>query len=406
MKIDLFKFKDIQIIYKTKKCQYWGISSVGVKQHIGLEVFNILAKTKVLVSYIDSKLFKKGVNFIIFNDCYVRVVYHNKIFVIKGINNRGISNKLFNSSFLGCHRQFNVCLPTNSGLSSMAPQPFLKWVGGKQDLLSVIGKKLPQKFNNYHEFFLGGGSVLFYVLYLYNIGQITLQGKVYAYDLNKDLINVYQVIQKNYELLFDYLSFYSERYCENNSLAGKKKYYLDIRNKYNNDNLCNVERAAVFIFLNKTCFRGLYREGPNGFNVSFGNYSNPVIRFERERLAFLSSFIQGVIFQNVGFEESFKNLKKGDFVYLDPPYVPYKSSSFVHYTRESFTWEKHKLLFTLTKELMHKGILFLMSNSDTEFVRNFFKDFFIERVVARRRINVKNSNFKQVELLIYNNKIK
>ena len=279
----------------------------------------------------------------------------------------------------------------------------MKWVGGKQDLLLNIHKKVPKIINNYHEPFLGGGSVLFYILFLRLQNKILVKNNIYASDANKDLINVYQIIQKNSNLLYDYLNSYSEAYFKNKSLAEKKIYYLKVRDQYNKSKNDNIERAAIFIFLNKTCFRGLYREGPSGFNLPFGNYNNPKIKFDKEKLSFLSFFLQDVIFKHCDFEESIDKCKKGDFIYLDPPYMAENSTSFVSYTKNKFFLDKHLKLFSLVKNLHHKSPSFLMSNSKVNFVLAFFKDFYIEDVLVKRKINAKKPNSRKIEVLIHNN---
>ena len=164
-------------------------------------------------------------------------------------------------------------------------KPFLKWVGGKSQIIESIITKLPNQFNNYHELFLGGGSVLFAILSLQKQNKIVIQNKIYAYDINSVLINVYKHIQQNKDELYKYISHYIQEYDSiNNSIVNRKpscieeaktskeSYYYWIRNKYNNIDKNTIECSALFMFINKTCFRGMYREGPNGYNVPYGNY--------------------------------------------------------------------------------------------------------------------------------------
>ena len=157
--------------------------------------------------------------------------------------------------------------------------------------------------------------------------------------------------------------------------------------------------------MNKTCFRGLYRKSSKGFNVPFGHYFNPKIILDKKYLTFLSFFLKDVIFESESFEASFTKIKEWDFVYLDPPYVPEKESSFVNYTAEGFSMQQHKSLFSLTKKVAQENALFLMSNADTNFVRLSFNDFYIEEILAKRRINSKMPNSKKKELLINNYKL-
>jgi len=261
---------------------------------------------------------------------------------------------------------------------------------------------VPKIFNNYYEFFLGGGSVLFGILYLRLQKKVLIKGNIYAFDINKDLINVYRVVQNNSKALYNCLETYSQYYLSKSSMEEKKCYYLKVRDRYNKIKVTTIERAAMFIFLNKTCFRGLHRVGPNGFNVPFGNYSKPKINFDKENLMFLSSFIKDVIFKQETFETAFQNCKKDDFIYLDPPYAPETLNSFVSYTKEKFPIDQHIRLFKAVKGLSKNGILFLMSNSKVNLVLKFFKEFFIDDVLARRRINAKFPSSKKLEVLIYN----
>ena len=155
--------------------------------------------------------------------------------------------------------------------------------------------------------------------------------------------------------------------------------------------------TAYFIFLNKTCFRGLYREGPNGFNVPFGNYKNPEI-VNMDHLKEISSLIKNVIFTHSSFEESFKKVSDDDFVYLDTPYAPENDKSFVSYTASGFTEEQHKLLFKTAKKFK-----FVMSNSDVDMVKDEFKDnkkFTIKIISCKRSINSKKPNSKTNEVII------
>ena len=156
----------------------------------------------------------------------------------------------------------------------------------------------------------------------------------------------------------------------------------------------SINCSAMFIFLNKTCFRGLYRVGPNGFNVPYGNYKNIIIEpFEN-----ISILIKDVIFECLKFEDSMKKIKLGDFVYLDPPYVPETKKSFVKYNKEGFSEQQHLELFKTIKE---SGVNFVMSNSDTELVNNSFENYYnINIIECRRAINSKNPGSTVNELII------
>jgi DNA adenine methylase len=183
--------------------------------------------------------------------------------------------------------------------------------------------------------------------------------------------------------------------------SSKESYYYWIRNIFNDmtqDEQNQPNGSAYFIFLNKTCFRGMYREGPNGFNVPFGNYKSPEI-INEEHLKNISNLIKNVEFIHSDFEDSFKTIKKHDFIYADPPYVPENAKSFVGYTSDGFNLAKHKILFDLCKK--HN---FVMSNSDTDLVKNSFSNpiYTIEIISCKRSINSKKPNSKTNEVLISN----
>ena len=155
----------------------------------------------------------------------------------------------------------------------------------------------------------------------------------------------------------------------------------------------------MFIFLNKTCFRGLYRTGPNGFNVPFGHYTNPSI-IDPEHLHQVSKLIANVNFINGDFSESAKAVQSGDFVYMDPPYAPENETSFVAYTDAGFNLDAHLKLFKLSNEFKKTGKLFIMSNADVNLVRDNFNGFTIESIECKRAINSKNPGAKTQEVII------
>ena len=241
-------------------------------------------------------------------------------------------------------------------------KPFLKWVGGKTQIINELIEYFPKKINNYHEIFLGGGSVLFYILQNKNI-EIT--GNIYAYDINSTLIYTYKNIQNNYQEVYNTLKelITTFKNCNGNekntktnnyieALKSKENFYYYTRIKYNSmteEDKKSIMGSSLFIFLNKTCFRGLYRIGPNGFNVPYGHYKNPEI-INLEHLKKIHELIKNVIFIDCDFKQSICNIKKDDFYYLDPPYYPENKKSFVNYTSNGFNLENHKLLFQLIKE--------------------------------------------------------
>lgn len=295
-------------------------------------------------------------------------------------------------------------------------KPFLKWVGGKTQIITkIVNKMSGMKMKNYHEPFLGGGSVLLAVLSLHRHEIIDISGNIYAYDINKSLINVYKNIQSNKEELHEYLSHYISEYDSivgnevnrspknlEQAMTSKESYYYWIRNKYNTSSKDSVESSSIFMFLNKTCFRGMYREGPNGFNIPYGHYKKTPSILSMEELIYISELIQDVVFQALDFNDSIKSIKEGDFVYFDPPYVKLSYTSFVGYTSVGFDDTMHGKLFNYVKQLKDSDISFVMSNSDTDMVKESFNDFNIEYVKARRAINAKNPGSSTTEVIIHN----
>jgi DNA adenine methylase len=297
------------------------------------------------------------------------------------------------------------------------PKPILKWVGGKTQILDKLMVEFPVEINNYHEIFLGGGSVLFMLLSYVKAGVIKITGTIYAYDLNEPLIYVYKNIQSSYNELYietqklikeyntcgDVLIINRRPANFEEATQTKENYYYWIRTQYNNLNLVDKNSligSAMFIFLNKTCFRGVFRVGPNGFNVPYGHYKNPEI-VNKDHLYEIHCLIQGVVFECCDFTVSLSNVVDEDFVYLDPPYAPQTTSSFVGYTLNGFNIEKHKHLFKLLHTLKQK---ILLSNADVTLVReNFTNDKYnITTILCKRSIHSKNPGVKIDEVMIKN----
>tara|TARA_Y100000768_G_scaffold279161_1_gene214372 strand:- start:10608 stop:11507 length:900 start_codon:yes stop_codon:yes gene_type:complete len=293
-------------------------------------------------------------------------------------------------------------------------KPFLKWVGGKTQIIDKILSKIPPEFDNYHEPFLGGGSVLLAVMSLHKQNIINIKGKVYAYDVNLPLINVYKHIQREKKELYKMIDTVIKEYdsltgCAINrkpgnieeAMTSKESYYYWIRQRYNSCDKNTIEASALFMFLNKTCFRGMYREGPNGFNVPYGHYkTTPTIITETE-MAAVSDLIKDVEFIQCDFRESIKMVKPCDFVYLDPPYAPENRTSFVGYVADGFDIDMHKQLFSDIKN-MDTGIKFVMSNAKVQLVTESFSEYQCEDIVARRAINAKKPQSTATEVLICN----
>jgi DNA adenine methylase len=302
-------------------------------------------------------------------------------------------------------------------MTAQFTKPMIKWVGGKTQILECIMERFPRKMVNYHEPFLGGGSVLLGLLTEVKRGSIELSGEVYAYDANEALIYVYKNIQTKYIELYNDLQVLIGEYNQSNgetvnrkptnleeAKQSKENYYYWTRSRYNNlshDERISTLGSAMFIFMNKTCFRGVFRVGPNGFNVPFGNNRNPEI-INRKHLEEVHQLIQGVHFEFCDFSKSIIRVNPGDFVYMDPPYAPEKETSFVGYTENGFDSEKHKELFKLCHSLADRGICWMMSNSDVPLVREYFSSekYTVEGILCKRSIHSKNPDTKAKEVII------
>ena len=284
-------------------------------------------------------------------------------------------------------------------------KPFIKWVGGKSQILSDVLGSFPTKIRDYHEVFVGGGSVLLSIL-----SQGLATGKVCAYDLNGSLIELYKNIQTSPEVVHKHLK---KLFTEYDSCTGtavnrtpktlseakqsKENYYYWTRQKFNTKKEETPERSAMFMFLNKTCFRGVYREGPNGFNVPYGHYKTTPTLMTLDELMGVSELIRNVEFRQCDFREAFKNVGKGDFVYLDPPYAPETKTSFVGYTKDGFGLKDHEDLFELTK---NSGVDFVMSNAKVDLVTEAFSNYNIKELQARRAIHSKKPDSTTTEVLV------
>lgn len=267
----------------------------------------------------------------------------------------------------------------------MTARPFLKWAGGKTQLLPELIERVPSEFGTYYEPFLGGGALFF---------ALGPQPAVIT-DLNSDLIDVYRVVRDTPNELVGSLKATEQEYL---NASDRAAYYQEARALFNRKNGALVERAVRFIFLNRTCFNGLYRVNSDGrFNVPHGRYRNPTICDEATIFA-CSKALRKVAVGHVDFREfrsgPLKRPSQGDFVYFDPPYVPLnKTSSFTGYTSGGFGLQEQKDLRDMALELKAKGVHVLISNSSSEVVAEFYNrsEFTVEKVAARRNINSKGS---------------
>lgn len=288
-------------------------------------------------------------------------------------------------------------------------KPFVKWVGGKSQLLEEIREKYPYRIEKYCEPFVGGGAVLFDILQKSHPEQILIN------DINKELINTYSQVKNNCEALISLLTEIQSIY-KKHSTEENKEFFYEKRNRYNelkvNGNSSeNLEKAALFIFLNKTCFNGLYRVNSKGlFNVPFNKAKNPLL-CDEENLKACSELLQDVEMKIGDYKECKSFIDNKTFVYIDSPYRPLtQTQAFTSYSENGFTDKEQIELRNFIEEISKKGAKVVASNSDpknTDVDDNFFddlyKNFEIKRVYAARAINSKgNGRGKISEILISN----
>lgn len=275
---------------------------------------------------------------------------------------------------------------------SVILQPVLKWVGGKRQLLPEIRERLPETFSTYYEPFVGGGAVLF----------DTMPKKAVVNDFNEELINMYQIIKTDVEELLELLEVHKE--------MNTSEYFYEIRaldrEPHYETEVSNVEKAARLIFLNKTCFNGLYRVNASGFfNTPYGKYKNPNIVNTKGIMALHNYFNNADIkFKSGDFEDAVKYIRKGSFVYFDPPYAPLTpTSNYTGYTAGGFGKEDQIRLRKLCDKLDKRGVKFLLSNSNVPFIQEQYSDYIIDVVGAKRAINSNGKKRGEVEEVLIRN---
>lgn len=290
-------------------------------------------------------------------------------------------------------------------------KPFLKWAGGKSQLLANVHEQINSyedfKLKKYVEPMVGSGAVLFEILATHNLES------VYISDVNKGLINTYKVIRDDIDVLIESLSNVQTIYYSLSQEQRKGKYY-EIRDEYNATPIKNsnrVQKATEFIFLNKTCFNGLYRENKKGdFNVPMGEYKSPKI-LDEANLRLVSKALQGVTIKYADFSASLDYIDENTLVYLDPPYRPIsKTANFNSYTSNSFDDDEQIRLAKFIKNIDKKGAKFILSNSDPQntdesddFFHKLYGDYTIRKIEAKRCINsIAKKRGKISELLICN----
>lgn len=286
-------------------------------------------------------------------------------------------------------------------MSNFNISPFVKWAGGKRQLLEEIKKRMPKKYNRYFEPFVGGGAVLF-----------SLQPRdAIINDINKSLINAYRQIKKSPIELIKAIEK-----LDSNMPEDGKAYYYEIRQKYN-DKLMqddfDVELAAMFIFINKHCFNGLYRVNGKGlFNVPYNNSRQA--SYNAENIIDISNYLKTITILDGDFEYACNGAEEGDFIFLDSPYAPLNPTTFESYTKEGFDKDSHIRLAELFKKLTIKGCHCMLTNHNTEFINELYNNLFddnskykiyIDIISVKRMINSDANNRKGEEVIIYNYKV-
>jgi len=268
-------------------------------------------------------------------------------------------------------------------------QPFLKWAGGKRQLLPILKTKVPKKYNRYYEPFVGAGALLFE----------TQPKKAVINDINSELINCYKVIKEDLDDLIQDLSQHKN----------EKEYYYSVRDQDRSDdylNLSDIKKAPRIIYLNKTCYNGLFRVNSQGqFNVPFGKYKNPKI-VDEIVLKAINHYLtnNSVEIRNLDFEDALSDARNGDFVYIDPPYDPVSdTSSFTGYSIDGFGKEEQKRLKSVFDSLDERDCKVMLSNSATPFILDLYQDYHLITVEAKRNINsVADGRGKIDEILVTN----
>ena len=298
-------------------------------------------------------------------------------------------------------------------------KPFMKWVGGKRQLIPDIESRLPptilktKEIDNYFEPFIGGGALFFYLMNNYNVK------KAYISDVNKELVLTYEVIKNDHKSLIDELQRLEQEYLSLDS-DKRKTYYNNIRTKFNNDlntfdfsvyDEETIIRASYTLFMNKTCFNGLFRLNKKGeFNVPQGKYKNPMI-CDKENIIEVHNVLKNVTIKNDSYLASEEFIDNKSLVYLDPPYRPIsKTANFTSYSDNDFNDDDQIELSNYFKRISQKGAYAILSNSDPHngdpddnFFDDLYKEFTIERILAKRSINSNGNKRGPInELLIRN----
>ena len=277
----------------------------------------------------------------------------------------------------------------------MIAKPFIKWVGGKGKLIPELRNFYPKSYDRYFEPFVGGGALFMH------LGR----KNVIINDFSEDLMNVYKLIRDSHTELMDALDK-----LEIEHQKGPKQHYYNIREMDRDEEWGEVDaliKAARFIYLNKTCFNGLYRVNKKGyFNVPF-NGKEKINTYEKDNIINLSKYLNNANIKILtgDFEDAVKKAKKGDFIFFDPPYDVIKNDSFEKYTKEGFGVEGQKRLAKLFKKLDKKGCYVMLTNHNTPLINELYKDYNIDVINVKRMVNSDASNRVGVETIIYNYRV-
>lgn len=276
-------------------------------------------------------------------------------------------------------------------MSNSKIAPFVKWAGGKRQLLTQIKERMPKFYNKYYEPFVGGGAVIF---------EFLPQNAVIN-DINRALVNTYRQICNEPEVFLKVIYKMDSDMWEDG-----KKYYYSLRERYNEKLMkeeFDIELAALFVFINKHCFNGLYRVNRKGlFNVPYNDSKRK--SYDEENIRAISQYLKGVTILEGDFETACENAKEGDFIFFDSPYAPLNPTSFESYTKEGFDIESHKRLSRLFDNLTKRGCYCMLTNHNTKLIKELYsnKGYSLDIVSVKRMINSDASNRVGEEVIIYN----